>query len=227
MVETLVAPMSRIVRAQCEKELSLRPSGISICERRQEIANFRDGRIAGSNQPPRNLGIARFVFGRHFVQKGSLERTLQNLLQIGSLSLHEKQPKGSLLMGAWDILPWDNDGAADWFGDLFERTKLAKHVEDALQLKPENSYEEIRAAASILIFLGRPYIWPIYDLDRHLTLAADRLEQVARVDEIAESSEFVEQIQAEIEELRSRIKKPGVLPPPPKPVEKKWWRFWK
>ena len=33
-------------------------------------------------------------------------------------------------MGTWDKLPWDNDAAADWFAELFEKTKLAKHVED-------------------------------------------------------------------------------------------------
>jgi hypothetical protein len=128
-------------------------------------------------------------------------------------------------MGAWGELPWDNDGAADWFGDLFEKTKLAKEVEDTLKLDAEDSYEEIRSAASVLLFLGRVYIWPVHDLDRHLTLAADRLEEVSRVDVIAESPEFVEQIRAEIQELRSRVKKPGTSPPPPQ-NQKKWWQFW-
>jgi uncharacterized protein DUF4259 len=128
-------------------------------------------------------------------------------------------------MGAWDIFPWDNDGAADWFCDMFDRTQLAKHVEDTLQLDPQNSHEEIRAAASILIFLGHPYIWPIHDLDRHLTLAADRLEQVGRVDVIAESPEFVEQIRAEVEELRGRINPPGSPRPAPKLPKRKWWTF--
>jgi hypothetical protein len=129
-------------------------------------------------------------------------------------------------MGAWDILPWDNDKAADWFGDLFDHTKLAKHLEDTLKLNPDDSHEQIRAAASVLLFLGRPYIWPIHDLDRHLALAAERLEQVARVDVIAESPEFVEQIRIEVEELRSRIKKSDTQAAPPKPPEKKWWQFW-
>jgi Domain of unknown function (DUF4259) len=129
-------------------------------------------------------------------------------------------------MGAWGKLPWDNDGAADWFGDLFDKTKLAKQVEDTLKLDAEESHEEIRAAASVLLFLGRVYIWPVHDLDRHLALAADRLEEVSRVDVIAESPEFVEEIRGEILELRSRIKKPGTSTPPP-PPPKKWWQFWK
>jgi hypothetical protein len=143
----------------------------------------------------------------------------------------EDGTKGLGLMGTWDIQPWDNDKACEWFDDLFERTKLAKDVEDALHGNVENSHEEIRAAAAVLLFLGRPYIWPAYDLDRHLALAADRLEEVARVEVIAEAPEYVEQIRAEIAELRSRIKPPGagagVPPPQPKPAEKKWWQIWK
>src|ERR1700677_4311330 len=112
-------------------------------------------------------------------------------------------------MGAWGKLPWDSDSAADWFGDLFEMTKLAEHVEDTLKSNVEVAYEDIRAAASVLLFLGRVYVWPIRDLDRHLALAADRLEEVSRVEVIAESPELVEEIRHEIQELRSRIKKPG------------------
>jgi len=129
-------------------------------------------------------------------------------------------------MGAWDELPWENDGAADWFGGLFDKTKLAELVEDTLKLDAEDSYEEVRAAASVLLFLGRLYIWPIGDLDRHLTLAADRLEEVSRVEVVAESPELVEAIRAEIQELRSRIRTWGNSQPP-SPRPRKWWLFWK
>ena len=76
-------------------------------------------------------------------------------------------------MGAWDKLPWDNDGAADWFGELFDKTKLHQRIESPLKPNVADSHEEIRAAASMVLFLGRPYIWPGHDLDRHLTLAAN------------------------------------------------------
>jgi hypothetical protein len=78
----------------------------------------------------------------------------------------------------------------------------------------------------MVLFLGRPYIWPGHDLDRHLTLAANRREEISRLSEIAESSEIMEEIQTEIQELRSRIKTSGrssqVAPP-----SRKWWQFWK
>jgi len=129
-------------------------------------------------------------------------------------------------MGAWGNLPWENDRAADWFGDLFDKTKLATEIEDTLKLDAEDSYEEIRAAASILLFLGRTYVWPVHDLDRHLALAADRLEEISRIDVIAESPELVEAIRGEIQELRDRIKSPDTSRPIPAPP-KKWWQFWK
>jgi len=128
-------------------------------------------------------------------------------------------------MGAWGKLPWDNDGAADWFAELFDRTKLARQVEDTLKLSVENSHEEIRAAASILLFMGRVYIWPVQDLDRHLALAADPLEQISRLSSIAESAEIVEEIRDEIQELRSRIKTPGTAQALP-PTTKKFWQLW-
>ena len=128
-------------------------------------------------------------------------------------------------MGAWGKLPWDNDGAADWFGELFDNTKLAKQVEDTLKLDVANSHEEVRAAASILLFLGRVYIWPVQDLDRQLALAADQLEEICRLDVIVESPEIVDEIRAEVEELRSRIATHSKAQPSP-PPGRKWWQFW-
>jgi hypothetical protein len=129
-------------------------------------------------------------------------------------------------MGVWGTMPWDNDGAADWFDNLFNNTKLAKYVEDTLKLDPAGDHEEIRAAASILLFLGRNYIWPVRDLDRHLALAADRLEEINRLDVITESPELVEQIRVEIQELHTRVKKPDSSQPPATPPVRKWWQFW-
>ena len=128
-------------------------------------------------------------------------------------------------MGVWGHLPWDNDGAADWFDGLFTKTKLAKHVEDTLKLDVASSHEEIRAAASVMLLLGRDYIWPIHDLDRHLSLAADKLEEIGRLDEVMESQELVNEIQGEIQELRSRIKTTGASQQP-QTSSKKWWQLW-
>jgi hypothetical protein len=79
-------------------------------------------------------------------------------------------------MGAWAKNPWDNDSAADWFGDMFDATGLAKYVEETLERDAEVHHESIRAAAYMLVALGRVYIWPIYDLDNQLALAISKLQ---------------------------------------------------
>lgn len=107
-------------------------------------------------------------------------------------------------MGYWDIAPWDNDEAADWFGSLMQKTRLARHVEETLTLDVMNNSAEIRAAAFIVRVLGKCYIWPIEDLDRHRALAADRLQAI--IDEgVYEQDEFNDAIRNEIAELRTPL----------------------
>ena len=112
-------------------------------------------------------------------------------------------------MGAWGEAAWDNDDAADWFGELFAATKLAQRVEKALKTKDVEEYAaKIRAAAYVLVALGRVYIWPPEDLQRHLRLAIEKLEAVARTPDW----EGEPAIAAEIAELRSRLHPPGAEP---------------
>lgn len=109
-------------------------------------------------------------------------------------------------MGAWGHEPWDNDEAADWFGDLFAATKLAQRVEKALKTKDVEEFADtIRAAAYVLIALGRNYIWPVEDLDRHLRLAVEKLEAIQQL----EDYEGDTRIASEIAELRSRLQPPS------------------
>jgi Domain of unknown function (DUF4259) len=112
-------------------------------------------------------------------------------------------------MDAWGTAAWDNDGAADWFGDTFDATALAKHVEETLNRDPEDGDYKIRAAASILVALGRVHIWPVADLDRHLALAISRLEAIRELEIFQEIPEFVEAIDEQIEVLRSRLNPPS------------------
>jgi len=130
-------------------------------------------------------------------------------------------------MGTWAYRPWDNDSAADWFGDLFDETKLAERIESTLRRDSQDSHEEIRAAAAVLLLLGHTYVWPIKRLDADLALAADRLEEILRLTIYEEVPEIEESIRDEVQELRSRIKQPGSTAPPSRPPETKWWKFWK
>jgi hypothetical protein len=125
-------------------------------------------------------------------------------------------------MGTWANKPWDNDAAADWFGDTMDEIGLAKRVEETLQLDIEEHYEEVRAAAAVLVLLGHTYVWPIDDLDRHLELAAARLEEILDKDVFEGDEEFTQPIQEEIKVLRSRISG-GVKAEEADKV--KWWHF--
>jgi hypothetical protein len=43
-------------------------------------------------------------------------------------------------MGAWGAAAWENDRAADWFGDTFDATGLAQRVEETLSGDPEDDH---------------------------------------------------------------------------------------
>ena len=107
-------------------------------------------------------------------------------------------------MGAWGVKPFENDSAADWFGDLWDEFAVPRKVEETLRLDVQAYHEEIRAAAYILSQLGDTYIWPVNDIDRHCDLAVRRLEEIVQM-EIYQVDEFQTQIRTEIEILRSRI----------------------
>lgn len=107
-------------------------------------------------------------------------------------------------MGAWGTAAWECDSAADWFGDTFDATGLAWHVETALNLDLEDHHEEIRAAAYLVAVLGRVYIWPIDDLARHVELAISRLEAIIDAGIYDDAPEFVAAIRNEISLLSSR-----------------------
>lgn len=107
-------------------------------------------------------------------------------------------------MGTWGVKPFENDSAADWFGDLWDEFPVPSKVEETLKLDLEENHEEIRAAVHLLIQLGETYIWPVDSIDRHCDLAARRLEEIKRMEDYSEE-DFQEQLQKEIDILRSRI----------------------
>jgi hypothetical protein len=97
---------------------------------------------------------------------------------------------------------------------MFDATRLAKYVEETLQRDTEEYHEEIRAAAHMVVALGRVYIWPIDDLDNHLALAISKLEEIKGMEIYQEAPGFVEAIDKEIAVLRSRLQKEKADPEP-------------
>lgn len=127
-------------------------------------------------------------------------------------------------MGAWDLSPWDNDKAADWFGGLFEELPLAAKVEATLNLDASLHHEEIRAAAALLIMLGRTYVWPVDELDRHLKLAIERMAELRPIYEELGGDDLVSALDSEIAVLKARLANDPNQATPPQPSS--WVDFW-
>jgi hypothetical protein len=123
----------------------------------------------------------------------------------------------------WDYKPWDNDGAADWYGDLMENTKLRDIWLEGIKEDPIDSPDVVRAAAGLFIMLGRVYIWPIDNYDNDLELTISQLGKVAENEEYKEVPELIEIISEELNELESRLKKDS---PDSTPSAKPWWKLW-
>ena len=107
-------------------------------------------------------------------------------------------------MGTWGSLPWDNDTAADWFGEMFEQTKLVERVERTLKLSAAKHYDQIRAAASLVLLLGHTYVWPSGCLRRHQRLAAKRLEELLKKKIFCGDFETTRMVRSEMAYLRAQ-----------------------
>jgi|APSaa5957512622_1039677.scaffolds.fasta_scaffold137065_2 hypothetical protein len=125
-------------------------------------------------------------------------------------------------MGAWDNTIWGNDSAADWFCELFEKTKLREKVRECLEMDMNLYCEDIRAAAYILIVLGRTYIWSgVQDLDDDLSLAIKRMEELQQHSYYNLPNDFGNHLKYETAILKHRLDKDYKLPTT---MEfKNWW----
>ena len=123
----------------------------------------------------------------------------------------------------WDFKPWDNDGAADWYGDLMDNTQLRKYWLEGIKNDPIDSPDVVRAAAGLFIMLGRVYIWPIDHFDDDLTLTIQQLRKVSENEEYKEIPELVDIISGELNELESRLPKEGTEKTKSKSP---WWKLW-
>jgi hypothetical protein len=109
-------------------------------------------------------------------------------------------------MGVWGHEPWDNDEAADWFGELFRQAPLIQVIESTLQLEPCEHAERIRAAAYVVAVFGRPYVWPASTRVAYLEMARDALRRTLAAELYADSPAMKDRIELEIERLESRLR---------------------
>ena len=126
-------------------------------------------------------------------------------------------------MGMWDFKPWDNDGAADWFGDFMDNTEFRKHWIEGINQNPIDDPDEVRAAASLFVMLGRVYVWPIDQYDDDLELAIRQLKKTMESEKYKELPELIELILSEVHELESRQEK---TESEPGASSKPWWKIW-
>ena len=130
-------------------------------------------------------------------------------------------------MGTWAFAPWDNDEAADWYGDLMDQTALRAAWLQGIREDPSESPGVVRAAAGLFVMLGRVYIWPIGTFDQDLEEAIAALSKVAQCDEYQESPELLELIAKEVKELESRrTPRNSTGAASAKSEAAPWWKFW-
>lgn len=126
-------------------------------------------------------------------------------------------------MGSWGVLPWDNDAAADWFSETMQESKLALIIERTLNLNVEENADEIRAAASMLVLLGRTYVWPVKKLESNLNLAIKKLTEISQVYDFENEEEYSNEVKSEIEILKSRLPQSATEV---SSSSKSTWSFW-
>ncbi|HET7490125.1 MAG TPA: hypothetical protein VFJ85_19530 [Acidimicrobiales bacterium] len=78
-------------------------------------------------------------------------------------------------MGTWGFDPWDNDSAADWFGELWDDTPIVDRVLEGLR---SGGGHEMLAALWLCTQLCRVYVWPVYRLDETLDAAIAAADQL-------------------------------------------------
>lgn len=107
-------------------------------------------------------------------------------------------------MGVWGDQPWDNDGAADFFDDLFPAGFHDK-VMAALRL-PDlgDDWQEVWAAAWLVYALAHSgYVWP-GDMDEACHVAAERMEEMAAEEEPEAEPDMLRRQAAELRARRHR-----------------------
>jgi hypothetical protein len=108
--------------------------------------------------------------------------------------------------------PWDNDSAADWFGDLWRDTPIVDRVLEVLR---EDAGEATVAALWLCSELCRVYIWPVDRFDETVDAAIAAAERILAGEdeeglvEMWDDPDFNAQIEGFLETMRSRAANRG------------------
>ncbi len=116
-------------------------------------------------------------------------------------------------MGMWDFEAWDNDSAADWFGDLMDTTGLrdtwVQTMQEAVAEDELHEFERPRAALWLFAQLGRTYIWPIDHIEGDLDLCLNVADKILALDYLPEEApEFLELVKRDRDAIAKRKRPP-------------------
>jgi len=110
-------------------------------------------------------------------------------------------------MGMWNFEAWENDSAADWFGELMDGSEIRSRWLAGLNNDPEEEHEVVRAAVWLFAQLGRVYIWPIEKYGEDLEAAVKAGERLVAVEWLREEApEYIEKLEADLEQIKARRK---------------------
>jgi hypothetical protein len=120
---------------------------------------------------------------------------------------HFKKIDGEIIMGMWDLQPYDNDSAADLLADFMDQTRIREEwrkliTDEDIKEEPE----ELRALVWVFIQLGHIYVWPIDHYDDDLELAIEAAEKLSKDKGFNEIDGMSELLMKEIYDLKSRRK---------------------
>ncbi len=84
-----------------------------------------------------------------------------------------------------DLIPWHNEAASKWISETVCWSKMAKLVQGTLQMEPNKFPHQIRAAAAVVIMIGRKGMWPesndLLSVVDIIALARRKLTQVKQL----------------------------------------------
>lgn len=133
-------------------------------------------------------------------------------------------------MGYWGKAPWDNDCAADWFADVFSKTRLHEEIAACLARRvDESNRDEMRAAIMMFISLGRNYVYDSKTYDEHLDLALLKARELLKhwIEGGWDNDQHIgENISHEIKILEMRKHKKAEHQEPPAEDLVHYWKKW-
>ena len=142
-------------------------------------------------------------------------------------------------MSQVELAPWYDEQAIHWLSSFNSWARMAQLIQTTLKQDPRKYPHQIRAAASLVIMLGRDNVWPdridVMSLEDILGLARRQLVQVknhfsvtakmnTKLKQHPKFRQLLDSMDQEIRILESRMSEEPVNIPNEPPSS--WTNFW-